>query len=111
MSAERLPDGGAGRQASPGPSPRPGRPAAADEAAILDGIAEVARLHLGWTGEVRPDQRLIETLALDSLRSLTLVVEIENRFRIRLDEEGAGGIETVGDLMRTVRRKLEEAEA
>jgi acyl carrier protein len=73
---------------------------------ILAGIAEVARLHLGWEAPLTPEMRLVEDLRLDSVRLLTLAVEVENRFRVRLDELDEGSIETVGDLVATVKRKL-----
>jgi acyl carrier protein len=73
---------------------------------ILEGIGEVARLHLGWEGVLTPEMRLVEDLRLDSLRLLTLAAEVENRFRILLDEADEGGIQTVGDLVAVVRRKL-----
>jgi acyl carrier protein len=76
--------------------------------AILAGVAEVARVHLGWEEPLTPDMRLVEDLRLDSIRLLTLAVEVENRFRVRLDELDEGGIETVGDLVATVKRKLGE---
>jgi acyl carrier protein len=82
--------------------------AAMSDEAILSGIADVARLHLGWDGGLAPDMRLVEDLRLDSIRLLTLAVEVENRFRVRLDELDEGGIETVGDLVATVKRKLGE---
>jgi acyl carrier protein len=77
-----------------------------DEATILAGIAEVARLHLGWEGPLTGDMRLVEDLRLDSVRLLTLAAEVENRFRVFLDELDEGGIETVGDLVSVVLRKL-----
>lgn len=77
-----------------------------DEAAILAGISEVARLHLGWEGPLTADMRLVEDLRLDSIRLLTLAAEVENRFRIFLDELDEGTIETIGDLVAVVRRKL-----
>ncbi|HKI01814.1 MAG TPA: phosphopantetheine-binding protein [Thermoanaerobaculia bacterium] len=77
-----------------------------DEAAILAGISEVARLHLGWEGPLTVDMRLIEDLRLDSIRLLTLAAEVENRFRVFLDELDEGAIETVGDLVAIVLRKL-----
>lgn len=73
---------------------------------ILAGIAEVARLHLGWEGAVTSEMRLVEDLRLDSIRLLTLAAEVENRFRILIDEVEEAGIETVGDLVEVVRRKL-----
>lgn len=74
--------------------------------AILAGVAEVARRHLGWEDPLTPDMRLVEDLRLDSIRLLTLAAEVENRFRVRLDELDEGGIETVGDLVAIVRSKL-----
>jgi acyl carrier protein len=73
---------------------------------IMDGVAEVARRHLGWNDELRPEMRLVEDLELDSLKTLTLALEIENHFRICLDEEA--GIQTVGDLVAIIRGLLDE---
>ncbi len=72
---------------------------------ILDGIAEVARIHLGWEGDLRPGLRLVEDLELDSLKSLTLALEVENHFRVYLDQEA--GIVTVGDLVQAIARHLD----
>ncbi len=69
------------------------------EAEILDGIAGVARRHLGWEGSLRPEHHLVEDLGLDSLKLLTLAVEVENHFRVRLDDQA---IVTVGDLVAAI---------
>ncbi|HVS00295.1 MAG TPA: acyl carrier protein [Thermoanaerobaculia bacterium] len=74
--------------------------------AILVGIEEVAREHLGWEGDLSPEMRLVEDLRLDSVRLLTLAMEVENRFRVFLDEMDEAAIETVGDLIAAVRGKL-----
>ena len=76
------------------------------DAAILAGIEEVARVHLGYAGELTPEMHLVEDLRLDSIRLLTLAAEVENHVRLRLDELDEAGIETVGDLLGIVRRKL-----
>lgn len=73
---------------------------------ILAAITEVARLHLGWEGGLTPEMRLVEDLRLDSIRLLTLAAEVENRFRVLLDEVDEMAVETVGDLVALVRRKL-----
>jgi len=73
---------------------------------ILRGIEEVAREHLRRDVAIRPDMRLVEELELDSLRKLTLVVEIENHFRICLDEDDEAGIVTASDLARAIERRL-----
>jgi len=74
---------------------------------ILAGIADVAREHLEWKGALRPEMLLAEDLGLDSLKALILAVEVENRFRICLDQGSEDQIVTVGDLAAEVRRKLE----
>ena len=73
---------------------------------ILAGIAEIARKELGLDGPIDRRLRLIEDLKLDSLRMLTLAIEVENRFRVRLDEYGEDGLETVDDLIVAVRKQL-----
>lgn len=73
---------------------------------ILDGISEVARRYLDFDGELRADLRFAEDLELDSIKILTLAVEVENRFRICLDPSNEARIETVGDLVAEVGRQL-----
>ncbi len=75
---------------------------------ILHGVTEVARDHLGFDGRLAPEMDLVEDLALDSIRLLTLAVEVENRFRVCLDEQDEAEITTVGDLVAAVERKLAE---
>jgi len=74
---------------------------------ILAAIEAVASEHVGFDGELRPELRLVEDLELDSLKALTLAVEVENFFQICLDPEIEAGIITVGDLVSTVSAQLE----
>jgi acyl carrier protein len=80
--------------------PRPQNAEAGAE--VLAAVQEIARTQLDWTEPLAPEMRLIEDLQLDSIRLLTLTVEIENRFRVRLDEHDDATIETVGDLVAAV---------
>lgn len=73
---------------------------------VLAGIAAVAREHLAYEGPLLPELHLVEDLALDSIRLLTLATEVENHFQICLDPEDDAAIETVGDLAAAVGRKL-----
>ncbi len=75
------------------------------EAEVLAGIAEVARTHVEWRGELRPEMQLVEDLELDSLKALTLALEVENRFKVYLDQEG--DLVTIGDLVAAIRRQLD----
>ena len=73
---------------------------------ILAAIEEVARIHVEFTGVLRPELRLVEDLELDSLKALTLAVEVENRFRICLDPDVEAEIKTVGDLVSAVNQLM-----
>jgi acyl carrier protein len=77
-----------------------------DDAQILDGIATVVRREIGFAEPISAQSRLLEDLGLDSLTSLTLALELENHFRVRLDEES--GIETVADLVAAIRSHLDD---
>jgi len=68
-------------------------------------LSEIAR-GLGLQGELRPEQRLVEDLGLDSVGLLSLAVAVEDHFRICLDAEDEAEIRTVGDLLRVLERKL-----
>lgn len=76
-------------------------------ASVVEAITALARDKLGWTGApLTAEMRLVEDLALDSLRLMTLAMEVEDRFRICLDEDDEEAIETVGDLAAIIARKL-----
>ena len=78
-------------------------------ATILTDIARLAREQLGFDGPVQPEMRLIEDLELDSMRLFLLATEVENHFRIRLDEGDEAELATVGDLVHVIERKLRGA--
>ncbi len=73
---------------------------------ILHAISEVARDKLDLEVELHRDMRLVEDLQLDSIRLLTLAMEVEDRFEICLDEEDEEAIVTVADLLDVVGKKL-----
>ena len=73
---------------------------------ILDTIGELACAELDYEGELELGMRLVEDLELDSIRLLTLATAVEDHFRIMLDEEDEMAIETVGDLVNLVARKM-----
>lgn len=78
---------------------------------ILEGVETVAREHLDRQEDLALEMDLIEDLELDSLLLLTLAVEVENHFRIYLDQEDEAAIRTVGDLVNIVHRKLAQGES
>jgi acyl carrier protein len=62
------------------------------------------------TGEPRPeiaeDQDLQEGLGLDSVDLFSLVVEIQNKFRIKIASEELASVATVGDLLDVLQAKI-----
>lgn len=76
------------------------------EAEVLEGIRAVAREHLDHEGEIDASTRMVEAFELDSIRMLTLVVEVENHFDICLEEGDEDGVETVGDLVGLLQRRM-----
>jgi acyl carrier protein len=84
-------------------------PAAMSAADVLAGIAALGRERLGFTGPLTPETRLVEDLQLDSVRLLTLAIEIENRFRVRIAPDEEAGVTTLGDLVAIVHGKLADA--
>ena len=67
-----------------------------------DEVMKLVRDHLSTELEVSPDRiqpetRFREDLDADSLDLYELVMELEDRYEIRVSEEEAARIETVGD--------------
>lgn len=67
-------------------------------------LTEIAHDELSWQGQL-PEAELAS--AFDSMQRLTLVVAVEDRFRICLEEEDEERIQTVDDLVGVIRKKLD----
>jgi acyl carrier protein len=78
---------------------------------VLGEIRRVLREELGLSREARPDDDLIADLQLDSVGLLTLVVGLEDCFRVVLAEEDAAAVRTVRDLAALVAQRRGEAAA
>ena len=65
----------------------------------LDEIRRVASEELALPRAPATGDDLVLDLHLDSVGLLTLVVALENRFRVRLEEEDAAKVRTVEDLI------------
>ncbi|HMQ30686.1 MAG TPA: acyl carrier protein [Chloroflexaceae bacterium] len=66
---------------------------------------ELARLCAINTAAVRGEARLIE-YGLDSLRSLELVIALEERFDLELPDELIAHVRTVDDMVALIERRL-----
>lgn len=78
---------------------------------VFGEIRRVLRDELGVAREPRPDDDLVSDLQLDSVGLLTLVVGLEDRFRVALQEEDAASVRTVRDLAALVLRRKGDAAA
>jgi acyl carrier protein len=76
-------------------------------AEILEGVRQVFSDQLK-IADLTEDTHLLRDLKLDSIQQLTLVVELENRFRIAFADEDEAGIERVGDIVDLLARRLSE---
>lgn len=68
-------------------------------------IERVLREELGLARAVKPGDDLLRDLQLDSVGVLTLVVGLENKFRVALAEEDAANVHTAGELAALVQRR------
>lgn len=79
-----------------------------DRSSILLDVKGVLKEHLRIE-DVDESTHLFRDLELDSIQQLTLVVELENHFKICFDEGDESGIQTIGDVVDAVAKRLGEA--
>ena len=72
------------------------------EEEVLEEIRHIAAYELAIDRPIEPDDELTGDLQLDSVARLTLVVALEDRFRMRIDDHDASHLRTVLDLVRLV---------
>jgi acyl carrier protein len=84
--------------------PEPTRPEVLKEI-----TASISRLANVPEADIVEGQRLIADLRLDSLAIYELVVDLEERFGMQISNEDAEGLDTVGEAVDYVIRRLAEA--
>lgn len=75
---------------------------------VLAELRSIAAKELEYEGPMEPSMSLSADLRLDSMAMIVVAVGLENRFRVRLEEEDAGALDTVGDLVALVCRRVAE---
>jgi len=58
--------------------------------------------------EITEDASFIDDLGADSLDTVEMIMEIEDEFGIEIPDEDAEKLQTVGDAIEYVKRKVEE---
>ncbi len=66
----------------------------------------ILQTHCRVTTDFRPELRLTEDLGLDSIGLLTLALELENHYRVRLEENPEAPPVTLGELAEVVKARL-----
>ena len=78
-----------------------------DRHEVIVVIGRVLRDEVGLQRPVRAEDDLLTDLQLDSVGLLTLVVGLEDHFRVALAEQDAAAVRTVGDLASLVAARAE----
>jgi acyl carrier protein len=55
---------------------------------------------------VRPEDRIVEDLRIDSLDKLMIITDIEDEYSITVEDEDFEGVRTVQDIIDAVERKI-----
>ncbi len=76
---------------------------ASSEQEILEGLAEIVNEETGLDpAEVQMDKSFTEDLDIDSLSMMTIVVNAEERFGVRIPDDEVKNLATVGDAVRFI---------
>ena len=75
---------------------------------VLQQLQRIAARELEVTVPLTPSLRLHEDLQLDSMQMIVVAVGLENHFKVKLGEEDAPALKTVGDLCALVVRRVAE---
>ena len=69
---------------------------------VLEVIAEVSGVELG---ELRPESELVGDLGIDSPKALAMLVELEDRLELEVNDELVAQLHTVGDVLALLERQ------
>ena len=76
---------------------------AASEQEILAGLAEIVNEETGIaTGDVQPDKSFTDDLDIDSISMMTIVVNAEEKFDVKIPDEEVKNLKTVGDAVKFI---------
>ena len=71
---------------------------AASEQEILEGLAEIVNEETGIpAGDVQSDKSFTDDLDIDSLSMMTIVVNAEEKFDVKIPDEEVKNLKTVGN--------------
>ena len=78
---------------------------AQSEQEILAGLAEIVNEETGIaTDEVQPEKSFTDDLDIDSLSMMTIVVNAEEKFGVKIPDDDVKSLSTVGDAVSYIQR-------
>ena len=69
-----------------------------EESETFDGVVAVLRSKLRVQAPLAPETNIVRDLRFDSVQLLTLVIELENHFRLCFEPGDEAGLATLGDI-------------
>jgi acyl carrier protein len=81
------------------------------EELVMADIQRVVEREGRGAGAVRPTDRLVDDLGLDSLSLTSLAVELEDRYQVILNDDDATRLNTVAELARCVVERVRDSAA
>ncbi|MHB1096562.1 MAG: acyl carrier protein [Gemmatimonadaceae bacterium] len=78
--------------------------------AVLQEIQRICDAELQLVRPVAPEMQLVRDLGLDSLGAMILAVGLEDRYRVRLNEQDATALVSVADLIALVQQRCAESD-
>ncbi len=83
-----------------------------DDAKIVEIVRDVLVTEFEVDGaKVRPEAHLFADLELDSLDGIDLIVALEKKFGVKVDEETAKSFRLVGDVCRFIAKTRDQLQA
>ena len=76
----------------------------------FDDLAKVLKEDYFVEEEIKPESRFKEDLGIDSLMTMQLLLDLEEKFEITVQTEDTEGITTVADAVKLVETKIKEKE-
>ena len=78
---------------------------ASTEQEVLEGLAEIVNEETGIdTAEVELDKSFTDDLDIDSLSMMTIVVNAEEKFGVRIPDDEVKNLKTVGDAVAFIQK-------
>jgi len=85
---------------------------ASSDTEILEGLAEIINEETGIpASDVLPDKSFTDDLDIDSLSMMTIVVNAEDRFDVKIPDEEVKNLRTVGDAVAFIQHAGQQAGA